>query len=348
MTSLVVTGLLAGVAVGYAFQRSDLCFHSAWRGVLERRLHLFKIWILGVALGSVGLSVVYASDAWRLNEGLGFRPQGNVVGGVIIGVGMVVASSCVSGLFYKLGSGMLGAAVGLAAWFGGDVFANQMLVGRDGSIDLRGSVAELDGPTIPNVLGVDRFVVSLVFLAVVVALLARSRRGTQTGVQWSWTTGGLALGAALTGAWVLAGIGGASFGPSTVGAPSSLVNRGAVNVWLASFLAALVVGAVLAATRSRTLWVRGESPVRYSQLAAGGLLLGAGGQIAGGCNLGHGLSGAAQLNVSSWVVVGSIVAGIAAARAVQVRLLRTPVAPDWRVHTATGSRPIPGANERRA
>ena len=72
MTGLIITGSLAGVALGYVFQRSDLCFHSTWRGVIERRYHLFKIWILGVALAAVGLSVVFASDVWALNEGLGF------------------------------------------------------------------------------------------------------------------------------------------------------------------------------------------------------------------------------------------------------------------------------------
>ncbi len=336
MTSLIISGTVAGVAIGYVLQRTDLCFHSAWRGVLERRYHLFKIWILGVALASVGLSVVYGTGRWELNEGLGFQPQGNIVGGLIVGIGMVVASSCVSGLFYKLGSGMLGAAVGLAAWFGGDVIASRLLIGRSGSLDLRGSVAELDGgPTIPDVIGVDRVVVSVAFLLVVLALLARSRRRTATGVQWSWWTGGLALGAATTGAWVLAGIGGASFGPSTVGAPASLVNGGAVSVWLVSFLGALVVGAVIAARASATLWVRGEAPLRYAQLAAGGVLLGVGGQIAGGCNLGHGLSGAAQLNVSSWVVVGSIVAGIAGARAVRTRLTPAGGSSEWRVQAAT-------------
>ena len=108
-------------------------------------------------------------------------------------------------------------------------------------------------------------------------------------------------------------------------------------MWLVSFLVALVVGAVIAAKRSTTLWVRGESPVRYGQLAVGGVLLGMGGQIGGGCNLGHGLSGAAQLNVSSWVVVGAIIAGIAAARAVQLRIGSPSTNRDWRVATAKAS-----------
>ncbi len=335
MGDLIVTGAIAGVAVGVVLQRSDLCFHSAWRGLLEHRYHLAKIWILGVALAAVGLSVVYAGEWWTLNEGLAFRPQGNVLGGLLIGTGMVVASSCTSGLFYKLGSGMLGAFVGLVTWFAGDVAANRWFVGRDGGFDVRGDVADLDGPTIPEVIGVDRFVVALLLLGVVGVLLARSARGTASGNRWGWWVGGIALGAATVAAWVLAGVGGASFGPSTVGAPASLVNGGAVNTWLVAFLVAIVAGAVLAAATSGTLRVRGENAGRYGQLAAGGFLLGAGGQVGGGCNLGHGLSGAAQLNVSSWVVVGAIVVGIAGAKAVEQRIVPGRRDTDWRVQPAT-------------
>lgn len=335
MSGLIITGAVAGLALGYVFQRTDLCFHSAWRGLLEGRFHLVKVWILGVALASVGLSVVYGSDRWdQLNQGLAFRPRGNILGGLIIGVAMVIAVSCTSGLFYKLGSGMVGAAVGLAGWFVGDVAGNRLLVGADGGVDLRGPVSEIgDGPTIPDVLGVDRAFVSVVFLAVVAAALARSRRRTGDRAQWSWLVGGLALGVVTTAAWVLAGIGGAPFGPSTVGAPASLVDGDGVNTWLVAFLVALVPGALLAAARSQTLWVRGESPARYGGLAVGGILLGIGGQVGGGCNLGHGLSGAAQLNVSSWVTVLAIVAGIAGARAVQQRLVAAPTE-EWLVRRA--------------
>lgn len=335
MAGLVVTGAVSGLLLGYVFQRSDLCFHSTWRGLLDRRYHLFKIWILGVALASVGLSVIYASDRWSLNEGLDLRPQGNVLGGVVIGVAMVVAASCTSGLFYKLGSGMLGAAAGLAGWFAGDIAGSRWFIGRDGGWDLRGSIVDLDGgPTIPDVIGIDRMLVSLAFLVVVVGWLLRSRRGTARGGQWAWPIGGVALGLSTAVAWALAGIGGAPFGPSTVGAPTSLVDGGGVDVWQVSFLVALIPGATVAARLSGTLWVRVEAARRYAQLVAGGVLLGIGGQIGGGCNLGHGLSGAAQLNVSSWLVVGAIIVGIGLARVVQQRIVGGRPSTEWRVRTA--------------
>ncbi|MFI5593592.1 YeeE/YedE thiosulfate transporter family protein [Amycolatopsis sp. NPDC051758] len=113
---------------------------------------------------------------------------------------------------------------------------------------------------------------------------------------------------------LLAGIGGASFGPSTVGAVAGLA-AGEPNWWLTAFLPGTVPGAAIAARLTGDLHIRGGRPVRYARLVVGGFLLGEGGWLAGGCNLGHGLSGVAQLNVSSWVVVAAIIGGIALARA---------------------------------
>ncbi len=108
-------------------------------------------------------------------------------------------------------------------------------------------------------------------------------------------------------------LGCARFGPSSAGVFAS-VAYGSPNYWLITLLLGIVAGGTLSARTSGGFWVRGEEPVRYLQLAAGGLLLGAGGWIAGGCNLGHGLSGAAPLNVSSLVVVAAMVDGVWVAR----------------------------------
>ncbi|MGH3222526.1 MAG: YeeE/YedE thiosulfate transporter family protein [Streptosporangiaceae bacterium] len=232
MVAALAAGAAAGSGIGYVLQRGQLCFHSMFASALAGRTLLLRGWLLGVAVTSVGLSLLYLTPWSRgLNTGLPFTPVSDIVGGLVIGAGMVVASSCASGLFYKLGSGMLGALAGLAGWVAGEL-----------------AVRHLHLP------------------------------------------------------------GGSRFGASTVGASASVAS-GSPNWWLIAFLLAIVAGAAIAARTAGGWQLRGETPVRYGRLAAGGFLLGAGGWIAGGCNLGHGLSGTAQLNVSSWVVVASMAAG---------------------------------------
>ncbi len=317
-----LTGALAGIVMGYVLQRGQLCFHSAIRGALDGRLLLARGWALGVSLASVGLALLFLLPGTSgLNQGLALRPVANVAGGLIIGIGMVVARSCVSGLFYKLGWGMLGAVVGLIGWAAGELIARQLTL--PGPTVLAGG----EGATIPGLLGVPRLVVSvLLLLGVVIAL--RLRPGHESPLhewQWGWREIGLGLGVAITGGWALAALGGSSFGPSSVGAVASIAG-GSPNHWLIAFLLGIVPGGTVASRTAGGFQIRGESPVRYAQLAAGGLLLGAGGWIAGGCNLGHGLSGVAQLNVSSLVVVAAMVIGVWVAGRVAARVVRPSAA----------------------
>ncbi|WP_248581641.1 YeeE/YedE thiosulfate transporter family protein [Nocardioides sp. InS609-2] len=310
MITSAVTGALAGLLMGYVLQRGQLCFHSAIRNSLDGRFLLARGWALGVAMASVGLALLFLlPGASGLNQGLAFRPVANVAGGLVIGIGMVVAKSCVSGLFYRLGSGMLGALVGLIGWAGGELLARQLTL--PGPTVLSGG----EGATIPGLLGMPQLVVAVILLiAVAVALWLRpGRESPAHDWQWGWPQIGFGLGVAITAGWALAAIGGATFGPSSVGAVASVAS-GSPNYWLITFLLGIVAGGTLSARTAGGFWLRGEEPVRYVQLAAGGLLLGAGGWIAGGCNLGHGLSGVAQLNVSSFVVVAATVAGVWVAR----------------------------------
>ncbi len=331
MLLMLITGVLAGAALGYVLQRSGLCFHSMFATAWTGSTRLLRGWLLGVAIAAVGLSLLYASSAFdQLNEGLAFRPVRNIIGGLLIGAGMAVGRTCASGLFYKLGAGMLGSVVGIAGWIAGELVATRIDV--PGPTVLGGGT---DG-TITDVLGVPRLVGAVVLLVVVLlicrVLVRREGGGSARGAfddsqpsnTWTWQRTGIALGAVAVLGWVLAGAGDATFGPSTVGASASL-EAGSPMWWLIAFLLGLVPGAHLAARRTGDWRPRGETPVRYGQLAIGGFLLGAGGWIAGGCNLGHGLSGAAQLNVASWVAVAAMAVGVGVTR--RVLDSRTAVSP---------------------
>ena len=311
MIRAVVCGAAAGAGMGYVLWRGQLCFSSMFATAPRGGL-LLRGWLLGVALASVGLSVLYATHWSRgLNTGLPFRPVANISGGLIVGVGMAIASSCVSGLFYRLGSGMVGASVGIASWAVGELAVRSVHV--PGPTVLSGGFTA----TVPGVLGIPRLVGSIAFLAVVaVGLRWRPARDRPTqGWQWDWPQLGVALAVVTVGGWVLARLGGSGFGPSTVGAVASIA-AGTPNWWLIAFLIAIIGGSTVAARTAGGWWLRGEVPLRYGQLGVGGFLMGAGGWIGGGCNLGHGLSGVAQMNVSSWVVVACMALGVLGTRAV--------------------------------
>ncbi|MCP4416852.1 MAG: YeeE/YedE family protein, partial [Chloroflexi bacterium] len=73
--------------------------------------------ILLAILTGIGLGYLGWIEPWIPP----FVWQANLIGGLIFGVGMVVAATCITGVFYKLGHGMLGMIVALVAWALGDI-----------------------------------------------------------------------------------------------------------------------------------------------------------------------------------------------------------------------------------
>lgn len=310
---LVVTGVLGGLAMGYALQRTKLALHGSFVGYPDRLPRVFRTWILAVTIGALGLTVIYAADWWpELNQGLAFRPAANTVGGLILGFGMVLAVTSASGLFYNLGAGTITCLIGLVGFVLGDAIG--------GWIELPGGgvIGAGEQATLPGVLHVPRWTVSVpLAVLVIVGLALRPARSEKPRVrdQLGWIVGGTVLGVALVASWALAGAGGHDFGPNTEGAVSSLI-RGQPDRWEGAFVLALIPGAAVAALTTSAWELSRAHAGRLVKLLVGGLLLGLGGQIAGGCNLGHGLSGVAQLGLSSWLVVAAIIGGIVVGRRV--------------------------------
>jgi uncharacterized membrane protein YedE/YeeE len=112
---------LFGLAFGFVLQRSRFCFASAFRDLfLLGDARVMKGVIAGLAVATAGFGVLMA----RLVPELGFGglPPGAVVlplgvhtllGGVLFGVGMVLAGGCTSGSLYRAGEGYVGSMVAL-------------------------------------------------------------------------------------------------------------------------------------------------------------------------------------------------------------------------------------------
>ncbi len=293
--------------MGYVLERGDLCFHSTLRGLLRqpRELDLFRAYLFGMLLAT---PLVYSLIALGLIEPW-FPPfawQANILGGTLFGIGMVVASSCITGLFYKAGHGMLGPFVGLAGWFVGDaaIYQGPLSPLRE---NLRQAEVTVSGgsATLVNIFGPLGWLI-VILLGIGIAYWLRKSPLTSRGVYWDWRKLGVAVAIVVTIAWMLARIGGSNYPYGTSGIPSQLIqffakgNLGSSSPWIPLTLVGIVPGAFLAAVISGTLWVRGETLRRYVALGSGGLIMGIAAGIAGGCNLGHSLIGVPLLSLGSF------------------------------------------------
>jgi uncharacterized membrane protein YedE/YeeE len=112
---------LFGLAFGFVLQRSRFCFTAAFRDIfLLGDGRVMKGIIAGLAVATAGFAIVMA----RLvpDPGFGSLPPGasilplgihTVLGGVLFGIGMVLAGGCTSGSLYRAGEGYVGSMVAL-------------------------------------------------------------------------------------------------------------------------------------------------------------------------------------------------------------------------------------------
>lgn len=102
-----------GLAFGFVLQRSRFCFASAFRDVfLLGHGRNMKGVLVGLAVATLGFASLMSKQI--PNPSLGILPTTAnvlplgwhlVLGGILFGVGMVVAGGCVSGSIYRMGEG---------------------------------------------------------------------------------------------------------------------------------------------------------------------------------------------------------------------------------------------------
>lgn len=321
----ILLAVVAGGGLGLVLERGDFCFHSTWRRLLgsPREASLLRAYLLMLVISTPIVQILIATGVIEP-----FVPplawQALIPGGLLFGVGMVIASTCISGMFYKLGNGMLGMVVAISAWAAGDllVYRGPLKGLRDrlneSPVSVTTDSGESEIATVTSALGGFGVVLLVGAGLAIVAYLVKSHAaasGFQTRERrWGWLPLGIATALVMSGAWLLVRWHGFVYSYGTSGVPSQLWDRivhgNPTELWIPIGLICVIPGAFVAARLSGTLWVRGEQAGRYGELAIGGFTMGIGAAIAGGCNLGHSMVGVPLLSLGSILATLAIIAGV--------------------------------------
>ena len=114
---MLVAGLLIGIGAGFVMHRADYCVAGMFRDLfLFRTTRMLKSLILLVAFSMLLFEIIRLSGWVAVPFPFFGSPSLiNLFGGMLFGIGMVLAGGCVVGSLYKLGSGSL---PGLLAFVG--------------------------------------------------------------------------------------------------------------------------------------------------------------------------------------------------------------------------------------
>lgn len=332
MTLAMFSGLVVGILFGFALQRGRFCMNSAIRDILLMKDFTgFKAVLVALMVEMVGFGLMAMTGIITLAPPpliLG----ANIVGGFIFGIGMVMAGGCASGITYRFGEGMVGA---MSAVLG---FSISALATRAGillplSAPLKeiGKIMTAEGKplTLDNVFGLPQYVLAFgipIIIILIWVYLARRNpeESYSTGKAslsdkifkrgWNWMAAGIVIGLIGVIAFPLSAATGRNYPLGiTAGWVAILQTIVTPEVTIINWGALLIVGAVIgsaiAALIAGEFKLRAPSPAVLIQAFFGGALMGFGSTTAGGCNIGHILSGVPQFSLGSLVAGTFIVLG---------------------------------------
>ena len=317
---LVITGLFVGILFGFVLQRGRFCMNSAFRDiVLFQDYALIKTVAVALLVSFAGFAIMDLAGVITLAP----KPLwwgANLLGSFVFGIGMVIAGGCASGVTYRVGEGMVGAMTAvLGLTIGAYVTAIGFLSGFKTSLQESTKIMAADGSslTLANVLGIDYAVLALgIFVVVFVVWFIVAWKKYEGDNEWGWLTTGFLIGMVAIIAWPFSAAAGRNY-PLGITAGWIAIAKKLLNLtnsevqlnWIAWLIIGTVVGAFIAALIARELKLRVPPAKRLLITFGGGLLMGFGAVLSGGCNITHILSGVPQLSLGSFLAGISIILG---------------------------------------
>ncbi|MGB9679999.1 MAG: YeeE/YedE family protein [Thermoanaerobacteraceae bacterium] len=313
----ILQGLLVGILFGIVLQRGRICFNSAIRDVkMIKDNYIMKLALLAILVETIGFQLA-AQMGWITLHPIALIPLAQIIGGFMFGIGMVLAGGCASGITYRIGEGYITSFVA-AIFFGFSAsavrggpltFVNKWLgqpitttnnpgnyyAAKDGAVNL----------TIANWFNINPWIIALLF-AIILFIIIVTWKTTERKVSGlNWITGGIALG--LVG--IIGYISQKTYALGITGGWVNLFRTTTANLdvtkplpynWMGMEIAGIIIGAFIAAILAKEFRFRApKDPKTFAQVALGGILMGIGAGVAGGCNIGHILSGLPHLAISS-------------------------------------------------
>lgn len=322
---LIGGGFVVGLIFGAVVQRQRFCMVAAvgnlvlmrdWRHV-QAFLAAFAVAIAGTQWLEAGGLVPVAESVYR---GARVDWLGAGAGGLIFGFGATLAGGCAARTLVRAAEGSYG------AWLALLMFALAAAVTQFGMLstarmalsDWSAYTLSTEDSSLSALLGISPAMAGAAAATVCVGMLMVVGRGERDR---RLILGGAAIGALVVAAWWITG--NLARDEFTIARPSALNISGPlarIIYYLTSgdrtglgFGIAFVIGTAAGGSASALLGgtFRWQAPdARYiPNYLAGGALMGTGAIMAGGCNIGQGLSGVSTLALGSLIAAGAIFSG---------------------------------------
>lgn len=322
---MILTGLAVGAVLGVVLQRGRFCVTGMLRDIfLQRSWRTFVALLVVISVHAIGLAALTSTGVISPDYRT-FAPIAVIVGGLLFGLGIILAGGCASGTWYRSAEGLVGSWVALAMYA---VSAAAMKTGALSGFNEWMTSWDTGLTTIPQALGVSPwwFAIALALVTIVLVryFLARDARKPQIARLnnrpfWKrplhiYTAGAL-VGVIGVIAWPLSAAAGRNSGLGITTPTSNILNYGTTGDtgyldWGVMLVLGLFAGALVAAKATGEFRIRvpdGKTTVRS---IGGGVMMGVGASLAGGCTVGNGMVQTSLFGFQGWVALLFIALGV--------------------------------------
>ncbi|HBH62156.1 MAG TPA: hypothetical protein DDX85_10555 [Nitrospiraceae bacterium] len=335
----IASGLLLGLAIGFVLQRGRFCMNTAFRDtIFIQDWTLFRGFLIALVIMIVGANILNDLKIIRLAV-QPFYPIANIIGGYVFGLGIVMVGGCGSGVWYKIGEGQFNSLVAVVGFFLGIHMTATGILSPVYKLlkSVRVPIAGHYAPTLWHIFGDGPTIKWIVIAAVVIPIIIFILKGKpfsapkQKGIEWPKV--GVLLGALGLASFWLATVyegfprglsfttpTGEFFGTILTGSAMSpqhplarvfpMFDLGPFKItWASLYLIAVPFGAYLSAKVLKEFKWKVPPVDELLSVCIGSLMMGFGATVAGGCNIGQGLTGASTLSIGSLVAIIFIILG---------------------------------------
>lgn len=320
---MVLTGLAVGAALGIVMQRGRFCVTGMLRDVfLQKQGRGLVAFFIVIAVHAIGLAALTSlgviSPEYRT-----FAPIAVAVGGFIFGLAIILAGGCASGTWYRSGEGLVGSWFALLFY---GLSASAMKSGFLSGFNDKLKEWDTGWTTLPQTFGISVwwFAIPLALTTAYVAqrYLARDAAKPKVTLEQPWYrkplhpyTAGAVIGLLGVLAWPLSAATGRNTGLS-ITTPSahltSYITTGEAEYlnWGTLLVLGILVGSYIAAKISGEFRIRVPDGRTSVRAIIGGIGMGVGASLAGGCTVGNGMVQTSLFSYQGWVAMAFIAAGV--------------------------------------
>lgn len=324
---MIATGLAVGVVLGIVLQRGRFCVTGMLRDIfLQRSWRTFVALLIVIAVHAIGIAAL-TSTGVIAPEYPSFAPAAVIVGGFVFGLGIILAGGCASGTWYRAAEGLTGSWIALGAYA---LSAAAMMTGPLSGFNEWMTGYRTGLTTIPEAVGISPwfFVVALALITFLAARhflrkeAALPKPATLSSRPWwkrplHFYVAGALIGVIGVIAWPLSAAAGRNSGLGITTPSADVANfvvtgsESSVN-WGMMLVLGLFAGAFLAAKATGEFRVRVPDARTTVRSLIGGVMMGVGAALAGGCTVGNGMVQTSLFSFQGWIALLFIALGVGA------------------------------------